>query len=264
MTEVVNTDVNLRDVASPADESISPAHEMANVPENQSQNHLGQDDDKAMNFKAIRESNARLQKQFEDEQREKQEYRERLEKLEKVLQEQSRPPTQEEIDELADLGKDDWTTREAVEKLAERQAKAMYQRLKEEDERKRLEDERKRQIQELPSRLSKEHPDFDSVVTKENVEYLKANRPHIAQSLAATQDPYAQALAAYDAIKAFCPNAQVQAEKERMEKNANRPGTLGAAQGASPLSQAASFEKGLTPELKKQLQNEMIASMRGG
>lgn len=266
MTDNENTGVTSEVAAHSLEEGVSQTHEPAYGNEEQSYQNQpeGQpDDDRATNFKAIRESNARLQKQYEESERERQAYAERLAKLEKALEAQSTPPTQEEIDELADLAKDDWTTRDAVEKLAARQAKAMYKQFREEDEKKRLEAEKKRQIEELPKRLLKQHPDFESVVTKENVEYLKANKPHLAASLAATTDPYAQALAAYDAVRAFCPNVEVQDEQQRLEKNASKPGTLGAAKGSSPLAEAKMYERGLTPDLKKKLQAEMIAATRG-
>ena len=266
MTEAVNQDVVRESVAPTEQEAVSQTHEQAYRNEDQGNDNqqAGQsEDDKAQNFKAIRESNARLQREIEDERREKKEYLERLARLEQAEEKRNAPTVQEEIDDLADVSKDDWTTREHVEKLAERQAKAMYQRMRGEDEQKRVESERKRQLEELPKKLNKEFPDFESVVTKDNVEYLKANKPHIAVSLAANKDPYLQALAAYDAIKAFCPNVDVRDEQARMEKNASRPGTLGAAKGSSPLSQVGSFEKGLTPDLRKQLQLEMISSIRG-
>ena len=265
LTEAVNQDVPPEFVTPTHSEDVSIAQE--NHDGYEDAHSLDQtrrdDDDKAMNFKAIRESNARLQQEIERERQEKQAYLERLARLEDAMQSRSTPPTQEEIDELADIAKDDWTTREAAEKLAERIAEKKYRQFREEDEKKRLEMERKRQLQELPNKIKSEHPDFDNVVTKENVEYLKANKPHIAASLAATQDPYAQAKAAYDAIKAFCPNAQVYEEQQRMEKNASKPGSLEAAKGTSPLAEAKMFERGLTPELKKKLQQEMIAATRG-
>lgn len=265
MTALENSDVQGEAVAPTETENVSQTQEMAYGNEAQGYgNHSeGQpEDDKAANFKAIRESNARLQKQYEESERERRAYADRLAKLERALEAQATPPTQEEIDELADLAKDDWTTREAVEKLAERKAKALYKQLREEDEKKRLDMERKRQIEEMPKKLLKQYPDFESVVTKENVEYLKANKPHIAASLAATTDPYAQALAAYDAVKAFCPNVAVRDEQERMDKNASKPGTLGAAKGSSPLAEAKMYERGLTPDLRKKLQAEMVAATR--
>lgn len=267
MTALENSDVQGEAVAHTESENVSRTHEQAYGNEEQSYGNQpeGQpEDDKALNFKAIRESNARLQQEIEESKREKQAYADRLARLEAAMEAKSTPPTQEEIDELADLAKDDWTTREATEKLAERIAEKKYRQFREEDEKKRLEQERKRQLAELPKKLVKEHPDFEAVVTKENVEYLKANKPHIAASLAATTDPYAQALAAYDAVKAFCPSVAVQQDSDRMEQNALKPGTLGAAKGSSPLAEAKIYERGLTADLKKKLQAEMIAATRGG
>jgi len=266
MTNTVNHDVDMEAVAPTEQGEVSPTHEQAYGNEGHAQdNQSGQtEDDTAKNFKAIRESNARLQRENEELKQTNQAYNSRLEEIENAMKAQSRPATQEEIDDLADLSNEDWTTREQAEKLAERKFRKLYQEQREAENKQRQEQEKKKMLEQLPKKLQKEYPDFDSVVTKDNVEYLKANKPHIAASLAANTDPYLQALAAYDAVKAFCPGVEVQQDNERMEKNASKPGTLGAAQGASPLSKAGSFEKGLTSDLKKQLQQEMISSIRGG
>jgi len=266
MTEAVNQDVSSEFVPPTEQEQVSPSHEQAyrNEGSGYDNQQAGQpEDDKAQNFKAIRESNARLQRENEELRQQTQVYDSRLAEIEKSMQQQSRPATPDEVDELAELSGDDWTTREQAEKLAERKFKKLYQEQREKEDKKRHEAEKKNMLEALPKRLNKELPDFDSVVTKDNVEYLKANKPHIASSLAANTDPYQQALSVYDAVKAFCPSVGVQDEQARMDKNATRPGTLGAAKGSSPLSQAGSFEKGLTPDLRKQLQKEMISSIRG-
>lgn len=253
MTEAENHDVTPEAVA-PAVEEVSQAHDQAVGHEEQNQVQAEQSaDDKEMNFRAIRESNARLQRQLEDE-------RLAREHLQKAVEEKfaaQMAPKEEERDELDDVSDDDWLTKKHAEKLAEKRAKAIVERMLAEERQTRMKEE-------LPTKLKSQHQDFDSVVTKENVEYLKANKPHIAASLAATQDPYAQALAAYDAIKAFCPSIEQKDEAQKMVKNASKPGTLGAAQAPSPLSEAKAMERGLSPELKRKYQQEMIAAIRGG
>jgi len=254
MTETENANVD-QEVVNPAVEEVSQAQDQAVGQEgNPGQEQVGQpENDKEYNFKQIRENNARLQAQLEQERRE----REQLQQMvEQKFADQLKPQAEEEVDELADVAEDDWLTRKHAEKLAERRAREIVKNML-------AEENQKRAIQELPNRLKTEHADFESVVTKENVEYLKANKPHIAATLAATKDPYAQALAAYDAIKAFCPTAQMKEEEDRMAQNAQKPGTLGAAQAPSPLTEAKALERGLTPEMKAKYHKEMIAAMRG-
>ena len=173
MIEHQENDVNQEPVTPLESENASQTHEpeYRNDVEGTEDNPTVQsEDDAAKNFKAMRESNARLQREKEEAELRAKETADRLLRLEKALEEQSRPPTQEEIDELADVAKDDWTTREHVEKLAERQAKAMYKRLKDEDDKVRAEQEKKRYLEELPTKIKAKHSDFDSVVTKENVD----------------------------------------------------------------------------------------------
>lgn len=255
MTETENHDVNTEAVAPPVEE-VSSSHDQTNELEVQDTvPDVKPSDDKEMNFKAMRESNARLQTQLDEERRNREYFQKFVE--EKFVETSKQKDTQvPERDELDDLEEDDWTTKKQVTKLAEKQAKAIVQQ--------QLAEWQKQQAQrELPDKVKAKHQDFEDVVNKENMEYLKANKPHIVAALAATKDPYMQALTAYDAIKAFCPSDQFRQEEAKMQKNASRPGTLGAAQAPSPLSEAKAMERGLTPDMKRKYQQEMVAAMRG-
>ena len=54
----------------------------------------------------------------------------------------------------------------------------------------------------LMDRLKAKYPDFDEVVSPENVTYLKQNNAALAKAIASlADDPYEQGLAAYDALK---------------------------------------------------------------
>lgn len=251
MTEAENQDVN-QEIVTPPVEEVSQTQDQTEGQEVHPQVEQESANDKEMNFKAIRESNARLQRRLDEETS----AREHLEKLVETKLADQLKPVEEERDELDDIDEDDWLTKKNAEKLAEKRAREIVKSMLAEERQTRMKEE-------LPNRVKSKHQDFDSVVTKENVEYLKANKPHIATTIAATKDPYAQAMAAYDFIKAFCPSANQTEEAAKMEKNASKPGTLGAAQAASPLSDAKALEKGLSPELKRKYQQEMIAAMRG-
>lgn len=113
------------------------------------------------------------------------------------------------------------------------------------------------------TRLRAQYSDFDKVVTKENVEALKAAYPEIAHTLNSSGDLYNTASAAYTMIKKFGIYQEDNYVKDReiAQKNAAKPRPLSSVnpqQGDSPLSRANAFANGLTDELKEQLYREMM------
>lgn len=249
MLDTENQNVDQDSVNPSVENDISQTQENEHGQDENQASDQAKSDSKEFNFKAMRESNARLQEQMEEQ-------KIRADRLEKLIQERQMPLTKEEKDELEELGNDDWTTRAQAEKLAERKAKAIVKQMLDADK-----DERRKQN--LPKEIEKSCPDFERVVTKENINYLKANKPHLFATLAANKDQFSQALSAYDAVLAFCPNSKVTDESARVERNASRPGTMGAAKGSSPLAEAKNLDKGtLTADLKERMRQEMIAATR--
>ena len=265
MQETVNQDV-IQESVPPTVDEVSQVQDQSNGQEvnDQNQELAGQPEtDKDHNFAAIRERNAQLQRQSDESALRAQEAEKRNETLLQAMADRNaehREPPQEEVDELSGVAHDDWTTREQNEKITKKIVNTDTKKIVENA---LAADRKRRDLEELPGKLRNRYSDFDSVVTKENVEYLKANYPDIAQSLAGNADPYSQASGTYEAVKAFCQSAAVQDDKQRAEQNLKRPGTLGAAQSSHSLSEAKKFERGLTPELKKQLQKEMSDSIKG-
>lgn len=137
---------------------------------------------------------------------------------------------------------------------------------------KKLEDQLKQYQQQASSslveaRLKMEYPDIEKVVSKENIEILTAQYPHIAATLNASTDLYNQAVTAYTLIKKFGiqPEDTYQQDRIRAQTNALKPRPLTSVnpqQGDSPLSHANAFANGLTDELKAQLLKEMVAARR--
>jgi hypothetical protein len=158
-------------------------------------------------------------------------------------------PTPED-DELDKLGDDDIVTKRQVRKLTDSQARRIA-----------AEAIQQYKASTVEERIKSRYSDFDSVVTPENIELLKQQKPSLALSLAHTPDPYAQAEAAYEAIKmAGIAGEQPMrnTDKERAQKNAQKPLSVNAVVNKStPLGNAHLFENGLTPELKAQLWREM-------
>lgn len=208
--------------------------------------------DQERNFKALREKQERLQREYEDERRRREEYEQVLLKIAQQQQHSNAPKEQEE---QIDLQPDDWLTYDQFEKLSAKKTKSLIQQALEEDRKLRAE-------QDLPMRLRNQFQDFESVVTEDNVKQLKALEPEVAAALNKIDDKYAQAVAAYKYIKKLVPEAAEQTQfKERVEKNSKKPGSLSSVSSSS-LSQAQGFERGLTPELKKQLYSEMLKASK--
>jgi hypothetical protein len=116
------------------------------------------------------------------------------------------------------------------------------------------------------AKLKAQYPDFDSVVTKENVQALRDTYPEIAFTLNSSSDIYATGSSAYTLIKklGIIPEDNYH-EKQIVHANAAKPKPLASVspqQGDSPLSRANAFANGLTPELKSQMIREMREARR--
>ncbi len=113
-------------------------------------------------------------------------------------------------------------------------------------------------------RLKNKYPDFDAIVSVENLESLRSSHPEIAHTIDSSNDLYSKAVTAYTMIKrlGISPQEDIfKHEKEIAQKNAMKPKSLASIspqQGDSPLSKANAFANGtLTEEMKTQLWKEM-------
>lgn len=119
----------------------------------------------------------------------------------------------------------------------------------------------------VEARLKMEYPDIEKVVSKENIEILSAQYPHLAATINNSSDLYNKAVSAYTLIKKFGiqPDDTYENDRVRAQTNAAKPRPLTSVspqQGDSPLSHANAFANGLTDELKAQLLKEMMNSRR--
>jgi hypothetical protein len=116
----------------------------------------------------------------------------------------------------------------------------------------------------LEERLVQKYPDFNEVVSPENIKTLKETEPELAMSIAYLQDdPKAQSIAAYKLLKKLGIGAhQSSPEKEKALKNAQKPLSVNAVTRQSAIGNAHLFENGLTTELKSQLWKEMQDCMK--
>lgn len=119
----------------------------------------------------------------------------------------------------------------------------------------------------VEARIRATFPDFESVVSKENVQMLNDQFPDIAKSLRDTQDIFSKASAAYTVIKKFGIHQESVYANDRAKAiiNTQKPRPLASVspqQGDSPLSKANAFANGMTSELKEQLRKEMYAARK--
>lgn len=115
----------------------------------------------------------------------------------------------------------------------------------------------------LEMKIKSKYPDFEQVVSKENVEILKIRKPLLAKILSESTDAYAKAVEAYEMIKdlGIDRTGVLDQDRARAIKNATKPRPLTSVspqQGDSPLSKANAFANGeLTSDMKAQLLREM-------
>jgi hypothetical protein len=116
----------------------------------------------------------------------------------------------------------------------------------------------------VEAKIKLNFPDFDQVVSHDNVAILNEQEPELAASLRDTKDIYTKAAAAYKAIKRmgiYKDESAFMKEKDIAIANSKKPRPLTSVspqQGDSPLSKANAFANGLTSELKEQLRREMF------
>jgi len=204
----------------------------------------------AENFKRLRESKDRVE-------RERDELHKRISDLE-MLQNNKSIPAEEEEDLSISIAPDDLAEGKHLNKVSKK-----IKRLE-----KQLEDYHKQASTEsVEAKLKYEYPDFDKIVSKDNIESLKIAYPEIARTLNDSTDLYSKAISAYTMIKKLGIHVDdtYGVDKTRVSTNASKPRPLTSVspqQGGSPLSKANAFAGGLTPELKKQLYREMIESTK--
>lgn len=121
--------------------------------------------------------------------------------------------------------------------------------------------------QTIEIKLKTNHPDFEDIVNKDNIDKFRSEYPEIADSINSSSDLYKKATATYTLIKklGIAADPRYDKDKERVLQNTNKPRPLTSVspqQSESPLSKANAFADGLTPELQQQLYQEMIESSK--
>jgi hypothetical protein len=118
-------------------------------------------------------------------------------------------------------------------------------------------------LKQVDMMLKTQYPDFEKVVTSENIELLNTIDGNMARSIASNPDIYSQAIAAYERIKekGIYKEDVFSSERGKAEKNLVKPRPLSSVAsqkgGKSALSEANLFDQPLTPELKAELVRQM-------
>ncbi|MGD8305087.1 MAG: hypothetical protein PVF17_00400 [Ignavibacteria bacterium] len=144
------------------------------------------------------------------------------------------------------------------ELLTAAQAKKLAQQMV----KKELQDYQKQQeTQNIPQKLSQQYPDYNEVVNQENVQKLITDDPETAQDIEALKaDPMRMSRLLYKTLKTKYGITKEEEEmpKPQKTKTENRPpSSSSAVPKRSALAEANAFANGLTPELRKQLWEEM-------
>ena len=199
--------------------------------------------------------------------------RERLEaaerrsiELERMIQQNMNPNQQSQkielIDEDDDLDLDDDSFAEG--KHLKKTYKTVNKKI---NELKKL--HQQTQLQTIEMQLRNKYNDFDSVVSAENLEKLKQDKPFLYKSIISNPDLYEKGQAAYDIIK----NSVFYAEKnryedvdKRIEQNRNKPRSIAnvAPQTAdTPLAKVGDYDRRiLTEERKAEIRRQVEEAKR--
>jgi hypothetical protein len=180
----------------------------------------------------------------------------RAEELESIILE-SRSKKQPEVEEDLDINVDDDSLVEGKHlSKVNKKIHALQQQLKQY--------EQQSTVSNTEIKLKTQYPDFDSIVSVDNLNSLRSMYPEIAHTIDSSDDLYSKAITAYTIIKKLGISPQndpFKNEKETAHRNAAKPKSLASIspqQGDSPLSKANAFANGtLTEELKKQMAKEM-------
>lgn len=209
----------------------------------ESQDSHDHEPDKSLdsNIVALREANKRMQK-------ERDEYARKLQEMEyNRQQENSRQQPQQKKEEESNYSPDDLVEWKVVQReLAKR-----------DEQFKRYQQQTEASSTEI--RLRNEYPDFDSIVSADNIQLLNQLEPELSESIGSNPNMYKKAVAAYKAIKRFSI-ASTSSDSDKVKKNSLKPKPTNATSpqtSDSPLSKANAFGNSLSEEQRKNIWREM-------
>jgi hypothetical protein len=230
-TENVAEEVQREEVVQPQEEQKAQSQDTQEVSQEQSD-----ENNKEYNFRQLRESNKQLAEKL----------RKTEEIIESIAQKQNQTAQSEE--EL-NLGEEDLVEGKHLKKVIGKIEKMIQQK----------------DLEAIPDRLRNKFEDFDHVVTKENLEKLKESEPELYRTIRSGTDLFAKGVAAYKTLRSLGyaqERENYMKQKDIVQSNHKKPLSAQAVKGQGALHEANVFANGLTPELKKQLQKEMVEAAK--
>lgn len=119
-----------------------------------------------------------------------------------------------------------------------------------------------REAREYPQRLNQTYPDFNQVITDENLDWLDHHYPEISRPFQRLPNDYQKWSDIYQTVKKLIPNyASVKKDAQRAESNLQKPQSMSAIGNSQiPQQQGASI---LGKERRKQNWERMQRTLKG-
>lgn len=119
---------------------------------------------------------------------------------------------------------------ESPEETEEQRIERKVNQLLEKKEKLYAQQQQERELQELPTRLKRDFPDFSQVCSQENLDYLDFHFPEVSRPLDRLPQGYERWHDIYHAVKKLIPN-QANAKKDmiKADMNMNRPKSISSA-----------------------------------
>lgn len=211
-----------------------------------------QESDKEKNFRALREKTEQLEK-------ERDEYRKRMEDIlyAQQMSQNKKPEKEPEPEPEYKLSDDDFVEGKHLSAY-EKKIKRMEEKFKQM--------EQQQHLLSVEQKLVRKYPDFEEVVSTENINRLKEEYPSVAKLVSQSQDVESQGESAYLMLKKFgIYEDKYKRERQTVNKNSNKPRPAQAVKKSrqNALDNASGFIGGrITEEEKKRQWREMQKIMK--
>lgn len=228
--------------------------EQQEQPQQEQTQEQPQENSKEYNFKALREQKEKAEQEKQQMQQQMQEMQQYLQQVHQQQQmyQQNQQPQQKKEEEIKVNDYD---------LVDGRSFNKQMRKIQEELNRYKQQNEMTLAQQQLQAK----YPDFNKVLTDENVAKLEKQHPSVASTLKQAKNWKEKGESAYLFLKqlGIAGGNNYEKEKQQVQKNVSKPQPMNSVSpqtGESPMSNANAFANGLTPELKKKLYKEMKAS----
>ena len=226
---------NVVDESQP-EEVVPPQEEQQAQSQDTQEASPSEESSKDYNFRQLREVNKQLE--------------ERLRKSEDVIQSIAQSKRQSPVEEEEiEIGEEDLVEGKHLKKMEAKLAKMIQQK----------------EMEQIPERLRNKFSDFDQVVTKENLKKLEETEPELFNTIRSGNDLFSKGVAAYKTLNSLGLSREKEdymKNKQHVQSNHKKPVSAQAVKGQGAIHEANIFANGLTPELKKQLQREMVEAAK--